>query len=312
MNSLQELHAPKRTSITQLLNPVASGPTVESSSYADHAQLPTFNAPGHPPSQHHGHAYRGQSQSSSASSLSYSLRAANWEQTQQSVEEESPERPRTQTEHGPPQGSPQRGGEPQMAFGMMPWPQPPGNLTADTQAAYVPMIPQQMFSDERTPTQGDQAAKNMFMHQAIPQAAMAFAGPPGTVLVSADSQWPWTPGHTGVYQPSERASVRLAARASVEQDPTSQARVPQASWVVPYSGWVMAVPYTMQAPIATTPMAAQPPPQAQKRPTSDSDEQDQRPAKSKKGKGKSSATDSPGEHFPARISCSKGQAVHLK
>ncbi|KZT20653.1 hypothetical protein NEOLEDRAFT_834977 [Neolentinus lepideus HHB14362 ss-1] len=144
MNSLQELHTPKRTSIPQLLNPVA--PTVNSTSFADPAQFSPFNATAHPINQHSAHAYRAPSESGS----SYSLRAANWEQAQQNVEEESLERPRAQSVHGPPQERSQRVDGPQMTFGMVQWPQPPGNLPAEAQATYGPPVPQPMFSDERT------------------------------------------------------------------------------------------------------------------------------------------------------------------
>ncbi|EPQ59707.1 Clavaminate synthase-like protein [Gloeophyllum trabeum ATCC 11539] len=124
---------------------------------------------------------------------------------------------------------------------------------------------------------------------------MAFAAPAGTVLLSPDSQWAWNPGHTGVYQNVERASVRLAARATVEHEQAaSQPRVaPPTQWVMPYApgAWVaIPIPHPMHAMMPASPSVHQPQPPAEKRPSADEEEQEQRPSKAKRSRAKSTAT----------------------
>ncbi|KDQ65025.1 hypothetical protein JAAARDRAFT_28691 [Jaapia argillacea MUCL 33604] len=214
LNGLHDPSGHKRTSIHQLLNPVAASPNgLDSSSYPQSNQFQTFASPsGSLPPQHVQQPYPDAGPPGS----SFSLRAASWDHGSGN---ETLDRRRVEEDQmlrGVRPGLEQDG-----HFGMegVMWPQPPeGHAVQYGNPAITPL-----YSDERTVIQGDHASKDHFTqqqqqeyHQA--QTSVQYQPPPGTLQIS------------------ERASVRLAARATAE--PSPQARFQAGPFMPAYPTYV--------------------------------------------------------------------------
>ncbi|KAL6298095.1 Clavaminate synthase-like protein [Sparassis latifolia] len=235
MNSIHDPHVHKRTSITELLNPVAvpSAPPLDPAAYST-TQLPglsSFLPPAH--SQHvHPHSYP-QPINTSAPSAAFSLRAASWDQATKDNNMPSTMRrqdsdpascrysssssvpPHHPIYHQDPFSRPARQLEETPNYGMDVQNWPTSSDQANT--SYPPLI-SPMYSDERTALSGDSVPKT--------------------------------------WQITERASVRLAARGSMPPSVPSQRGQPTPPAYFP--------PH-MNVAFAAIPFGP-PPPTAQKRP----------------------------------------------
>ncbi|EGO01531.1 hypothetical protein SERLA73DRAFT_166071 [Serpula lacrymans var. lacrymans S7.3] len=239
MNGMHDSH--KRTSISQLLNPL--GTSHESSSYSPSVQLPSISSTtALSPYQHSHQAPQGAFNAPVESGSSFHLRAASWDHV--TDDQGIPKRkgdnvgatarsyhmpPHSYADvgdHGPRQVRSRMDDSGNYAMASSGWPPP------DTSnMSYGPSMVAPMYSDERTALSGDY--------------------PPKT------------------FQVAERASVRLAARGSVMEPPQQQSRYNMPQF------------YPAQAFPALVFQHPHPPPQMQKRAST---ELDDAPAPKKKAK----------------------------
>ncbi|KAI0921387.1 hypothetical protein AcW2_006378 [Taiwanofungus camphoratus] len=247
MNSLHDPHVHKRTSINELLNPIAATPSGSLDSTFNSNQLPSLSAfiqPAHP--QHVQSNTASGYPPSMSSGSSFSLRAASWDHaTKDDMAARRPEpdpascrytsvpshsmyqdafsRPARQIEETPNYG-----------IDVPTWP----GSTETANASYGPPMISPMYSDERT----DYPSQQQYDQDLTAQQ------------YATNVAW----------QMTERASVRLAARGSLPPPPPAQAPPqrgqpsPSAYFGPPMNVAFTAVPFAVPAPVTTQKRSLEP------------------------------------------------------
>ncbi|KAI0069112.1 Clavaminate synthase-like protein [Artomyces pyxidatus] len=299
MNGLHDPHGHKRTSITELLNPVAAPPTVDPAlpqpnGFPQHANY--VNSP-HYPHQQMGPPAHDQAQGQSAT---FKLSAASWDQGNSQANGGSAGHERTrQEQYAYPRGYPTPPGHPpnmyqdhsrprpreeQANFDPALWQSPgvhEGNLSSYNQPMIAPT-----YSDERTSLSGEPPSTTPSPYPMPRGDSVNYYRQEHPVQGYSPRPPPPPPGNGTAWQQSERASVRVAARTTQEHPgpphpmyhpPMHPSPYYPAHPGIPYNGAPYPPQVSAPAPPPPPNMAqtrASTPPQSRKRPSPrpDSDE----------------------------------------